>query len=161
MSRRKSRVLAFQTLYAYEAGGMALQDLLRFQWVGANGVAAENANKEDYVFARLLASGAVEHLYEIDSLIKKYLAANWDFSRLNRVSLAILRVGSYEILYVKDKSPQIVIDEAIHIAKEYGEYESYKFINAMLDKICVEAEAKQKTAGGTQQPKKKIAASDN
>ena len=135
MSRRKGRVLAFQTLYSYEVGGIPLEDLLAFSWASESGVPAEDANKDEYVFARLLAAGTVEHLSEIDENIKKYLAANWDFDRVNKVSLSILRMSVYSLLYQKDVGASVVIDEAIQIAKEFGADDSFRFINAVLDKI--------------------------
>ena len=135
MSRRKGRVLAFQTLYSYEVGGIPLEDLLSFSWASESGVPAEDANKEEYAFARLLASGTVEHLSEIDENIKKHLAANWDFDRVNKVSLSILRMSVYSLLYQKDVGASVVIDEAIQIAKEFGADDSFRFINAVLDKI--------------------------
>ena len=135
MSRRKGRVLAFQTLYSYEVGGIPLEDLLTFSWVSENGVPAEKANTEEYAFARLLAAGTVEHLSEIDENIKKHLAANWDFTRVNKVSLSILRMSVYSLLYQKDVGASVVIDEAIQIAKEFGAYDSFRFINAVLDKV--------------------------
>ena len=135
MSRRKGRVLAFQTLYSYEVGGIPLEDLLTFSWVSENGVSAEKANTEEYAFARLLAAGTVEHLSEIDENIKKHLAANWDFTRVNKVSLSILRMSVYSLLYQKDVGASVVIDEAIQIAKEFGAYDSFRFINAVLDKV--------------------------
>ncbi|MGI0528477.1 transcription antitermination factor NusB [Treponema socranskii] len=135
MSRRKGRVLAFQTLYSYEVGGIPLEDLLAFSWVSESGVPAEDTNKDEYVFARLLAAGTVEHLSEIDENIKKHLAANWDFDRVNKVSLSILRMSVYSLLYQKDIAASVVIDEAIQIAKEFGADDSFRFINAVLDKI--------------------------
>ena len=135
MSRRKGRVLAFQTLYSYEVGGIPLEDLLSFSWVSESGVPAEDTNKDEYVFARLLAAGTVEHLSEIDENIKKHLAANWDFDRVNKVSLSILRMSVYSLLYQKDIAASVVIDEAIQIAKEFGADDSFRFINAVLDKI--------------------------
>ena len=135
MSRRKGRVLAFQTLYSYEVGGIPLEDLLAFSWVSESGVPAEDTNKDEYVFARLLAAGTVEHLSEIDENIKKHLAANWDFDRVNKVSLSILRMSVYSLLYQKDVGASVIIDEAIQIAKEFGANDSFRFINAVLDKV--------------------------
>ncbi|MBQ9631237.1 MAG: N utilization substance protein B, partial [Treponema sp.] len=95
MSRRKGRVLAFQALYSYDVGGIAIEDLLQFSWTNAdNGY----LNKDEYVFARLLVSGTLENKDAIDSAIKRHLSATWDFSRISRVSLAILRISTYSIL---------------------------------------------------------------
>jgi N utilization substance protein B len=55
--------------------------------------------------------------------------------RLNKVTLAILRTSIYEMKYLKGSEKGIVIDEAINISKQYGSDDSYKFINAVLDKI--------------------------
>ena len=55
--------------------------------------------------------------------------------RINKVALAILRTATYEIMFQKDIDPKISIDEAVHIAQDYGTDDSFKFINAVLDKI--------------------------
>lgn len=134
MSRRKGRVLAFQALYSYDVGAMSLENILLFSWTHGDG-GAGNFSQDEYDFARLLIVGTIEHIEEIDFHIKKYLSGNWDFSRINRVSLAILRMSAYALLYQKDMKPSIVIDEAIDIAKEFGVDDAFKFINAVLDKI--------------------------
>ena len=133
MARRKGRIIAFQALYSWEMGNTDLDNLLSFSWVGE-----EKLSKMDddiLTFARLLVSGTIEHLEEIDSAIKSNLNENWDFSRLNKVDLAILRISAYPILFQKDIHPSIVIDEAIDISKEFGTDDSFKFINAVLDSI--------------------------
>lgn len=140
MSRRKSRVLAFQALYSYDVGSVPLSELLKLEWAGTpetEGVALAADEEVDVAndFARLLISGTVGHLAEIDALIKKHLSAKWDFNRVNKVSLAILRISVFSLLYQSETAPTIVIDEAIDIAKEYGADDSFKFINAVLDSI--------------------------
>jgi N utilization substance protein B len=135
VSRRKGRVLAFQALYSHEVGGVPIEDLLTFSWANEDGAAGTDSDKEEYMFARLLVSGTMEHLDEIDALIKSHLAVNWNFDRLNKVSLSILRMSVYSLLYQKETSPSIVIDEAVNIAKDFGADESFRFINAVLDKI--------------------------
>ena len=133
MSRRKGRILAFQGLYSWDVGGMEEDQILTFSWVeNDNG---ESADIESRTFARLLISGTIEHISEIDGQIKDHLSDNWDFNRLNKVTLAILRMSVYSLLYQKDLPAPIVIDEAIDIAKEYGPDESFKFINALLDTV--------------------------
>jgi N utilization substance protein B len=67
-------------------------------------------------------------------MIRKHLK-NWDFSRLNRVDLALLRMSTYTLMYQDDVSPSIVIDEAIGISKEFGTDDSYRFVNGVLDSI--------------------------
>ncbi len=137
MSRRKGRVIAFQALYSYDVGGVSLEDLLKLEWLDKNTAQENNAeaSTENYDFARLLIAGTINHIEEVDQKIKAHLSAKWDFSRINKVSLAILRMSVFCLLFQKETSPSIVIDEAIDIAKEYGSDDSFKFINAVLDNI--------------------------
>ncbi len=137
MSRRKGRILAFQALYSYDVGGESLEQLLKLEWADLQ----ESEKDADTVdFARILISGTINHIEEVDEVIKRHLTQNWEFSRVNKVSLAILRISSYSLLFQPEIHPTIVIDEAIDIAREYGADESYKFINAVLDNIRKEKE---------------------
>lgn len=131
MSRRKGRVLAFQGLYSWDVGNTSLEDILSFSW-------NDEPDAEAQAFASLVIPAVIEHIDEINKIIESHLAANWSFDRINKVTLAILRMGVYEIKFQKDNESKIVIDEAIEIAKKYGEDGSYKFINAILDKISKE-----------------------
>lgn len=118
-------------------GGVSVDELLKLEWAGKDDEAeGVDENREtSFTFARLLIAGTVEHLDEIDSLIKKHLSGKWEFDRINKVSLSILRISVYSLLYQKDTAPSIIIDEAIDIAKEYGTDDAFKFINAVLDSI--------------------------
>lgn len=151
MSRRKGRILAFQALYSWDVSKASLEDLLTFSWlqkdseiISANQKSGQEENekseisensKEEQMFASFIISGTIEHISEIDEKIKSHLSASWSMERINRVSLAVLRTSIYELVYQKQSEPKIVIDEAINIAKNYGSDDSYKFINAVLDKI--------------------------
>ena len=115
-SRRKGRILAFQALYAWDISDDA-----------------PDLNTLDD-FSRLLVSGAIENIAAIDKMIRKHLE-NWDFSRLNRVDLAILRMSVYALMFQKETAPSIVINEAIGISKDFGTDDSYRFINGVLDGI--------------------------
>lgn len=132
MARRKGRIIAFQALYSWDVSGMELEDLLKFEWVSSE--RKERMGEESDAFTRLLISGTIENCAEIDEVIKKHLI-NWEFQRLNKVDLAILRISVYSLLYQKDVHPTIVIDEAVDISKEFGTDESYKFVNAVLDNV--------------------------
>ncbi|HUX37356.1 MAG TPA: transcription antitermination factor NusB [Rectinemataceae bacterium] len=131
-SRRKARILAFQALYAWDASGTPVPELLSFSWLEPERFAS--IEEEHRIFARLLIAGTVENIAEVDAAIKAQLQ-NWSFERLKRVDLAILRIGAYSLLFQRDIPIQITIDEAIEIAKEYGSDDSYRFINGVLDGI--------------------------
>ena len=132
MARRKGRIIAFQALYSWDVSGMELDDLLKFEWVSDE--TKERMDDESDAFTRLLISGTIENCAEIDEVIKKHLI-NWDFERLNKVDLAILRISVYSLLYQKDIHPTIIIDEAVDISKDFGTDDSYKFVNAVLDNV--------------------------
>ena len=128
MSRRKSRIIAFQGLYSWDVGGMSKEDILKFDWLDSE------LDEADTAFSRMLIAGTIENVAKIDETIKAHLT-NWDFKRVNKVSIAILSMSVYSLLFTKDIDSSIVIDEAIDIAKNYGPDDSYKFINAILDNI--------------------------
>jgi N utilization substance protein B len=136
-SRRKGRILAFQALYSWEAHNsmgkpLVPEELLEFSWLESEKKAALEGDIS--VFSRLLITGAIENIAAIDRTISQHLE-NWDFSRLNRVDLAILRISTYTLMFQTDVSPSIVINEAIGISKEFGTDESFRFINGVLDSI--------------------------
>jgi len=131
-ARRKGRIIAFQSLYRHDMSGATLEDLLDFSWM--DGERAEKMPSESLAFARLLIQGALENLPEIDTIITGQLE-NWDFQRLNRVDLALLRLSVYCLLHQRDIPPTVTIDEAVDISKTYGTADSYRFVNGVLDGV--------------------------
>jgi N utilization substance protein B len=97
--------------------------LLDLLWLDAE--KREALDEGTAMFTRHLISGTVENIGEVDALIKKHLR-NWDFSRLNRVDLAILRMSVYSLIHQEDVPASIVIDEAVDISKEFGTDDSYR-----------------------------------
>lgn len=132
ISRRKGRILAFQAICAWEAGGAVLDDLLTFSWLPQYSDGA--ADSQIFLFPKMLVLGTVENIETIDTVISKNLE-NWTLERINSVDKAILRISVYSLLYQKDIPAPIIIDEAINLAKEFGTDDSYKFVNAVLDSI--------------------------
>jgi len=142
VSRRNGRVIAFQALYSWDVTKVPLEDLLTFSWLQKDSeLHSEDEKeltetaKEERTFATLIISGTIEHIEQIDEVIKEHLSENWSMERVNKVALAILRVSIYELMYQKEAQIGIIIDEAVKISKNYGTDDSYKFINAVLDKI--------------------------
>lgn len=145
MSRRNGRVIAFQALYSWDVSKSSLDDLLTFSWLQKDseieaGLQQEQTElsetaKEERTFASLIIAGTISHIDEIDKLIENHLSSSWSIDRISRVALAILRTSVYEILFQAGAEPKIVIDEAVNIAKDFDTDDSYKFINAVLDKI--------------------------
>ena len=131
-SRRKGRILAFQTLFSKDFNNNSTEELIKFNWMDASKL--ENFDNDTIDFAKLLVIGTIENLEEIDSAIKKQLKS-WDFNRIVKVELAILRLSVYSLLFQKDIPGTVTINEAIDIAKDYGSDEAYRFINGILDGI--------------------------
>ena len=131
-SRRKGRILAFQALYCWESARAPVEELAQFSWLENEKLQALDA--QIAAFSRLLIAGTIENIGDVDKMIRKHLQ-NWDFSRLNRVDLAILRISVYALLFQKEIAPSIVIDEAIGISREFGTDDSFRFVNGVLDAI--------------------------
>ena len=128
LSRRKSRILVVQSLYSLEFNEQDLESLTTFAWHGGGEEAGQ------LQFSRLLLTGVIENLEEIDKTIKKNLL-HWRFERLGKVELAIMRLGVYELLYMKEVPRQIVINEAVEIANAFASPQTFKIINGVLDAI--------------------------
>jgi len=129
-ARRKGRIIAFQSLYRYDLSGANLGELLDFSWIDDE--KARKIPQETLLFARMLVQGTLENLPQIDRAIQEQLE-NWDFTRLSRVDLAILRMSSYCLLFQAEIPPTVTIDEAVDIAKVFGSEDSYRFVNGVLD----------------------------
>jgi N utilization substance protein B len=125
-----AREAVIQTLYALEQGNedavKQFDELLKDRKI--KGSKAE--------FAKKLLNGVLEHKDEIDKIIKDHLI-DWSFDRLDKVDKQILRLGVYELKYT-DTPFQIVIDEAVKIAKNFSEDKAKSFINGILDKVAKE-----------------------
>jgi N utilization substance protein B len=70
--------------------------------------------------------------------IDKYLAAaaeNWRVARMANVDRNVLRMGAFELLYTPETPPQVVLDEAIELARRFGSADSPAFVNGVLDRI--------------------------
>ena len=125
-----AREAVVQTLYAQELGNdkavEQFDELLKERKI-------KNKKAE---FAKNLLKGVLEHKDEIDKIIKEHLI-DWDFDRLDKIDKQILRVGIYELKYT-DTPFQIVIDEAVKIAKNFSEDKAKSFINGILDRVAKE-----------------------
>lgn len=75
-----------------------------------------------------------DHHEEIDKIITDNLD-NWTLERIAKTDLAILRTAVAEMLYVESIPVRVSINEAVDLAKEYGDERSYAFINSVLGKI--------------------------
>lgn len=126
--RHLARIAVVQTLFAYEFREGKLEPDLESN-------CSEFSDKlTDLSFARELMEGILSHGKEIKKLITKE-APEWPFERIALADRVILEMGVYEVLFSKDVPPVVAINEAIEIAKVFGDVNSSKFINGVLSTI--------------------------
>jgi N utilization substance protein B len=133
-SRRAARHVAMQFIYSWDVVRPTLHELPEF--TRAFFEALEHP-RETYAFAEELALGTVGKQEEVDNIIAT-LADNWQFKRIAKVDLAILRLATYEISFRPDIPPVVTINEAIEMSKVFSSAEARRFINGVLDKFLAE-----------------------
>jgi len=130
LSRRLAREIAFKVLFQVDLAGARPESSLGY-------LLEEMPLQEKYCsFARELVHGTLAELGAIDRRISKY-SPEWNIERMPTVDRNLMRLAVYEILYT-DIDPAIAIDEAVELAKTYGDENSKGFINAILDRISGE-----------------------
>ena len=126
--RTKSREYALQMLYQADIRHCDSRQVLGDFW-------QEHAPlKEVRSFADQLVEGVSAHHDDIDRLISAH-ANNWDLKRMAVIDRNILRLGVFELLHLADVPPKVAINEAVELAKRFGDSESSRFINGILDAI--------------------------
>ncbi|WP_054692685.1 transcription antitermination factor NusB [Syntrophomonas palmitatica] len=131
MSRRKARELAFKVLFQVDqvdADPKQAFDYLLHE---------SELMEKDHSFSWELTEGTLEHQADIDRRISSY-ARDWAINRMPSVDRNIMRVAAFEILYMENSQPVVAIDEAVEMAKKYGDENSPAFINAILDRLLGE-----------------------
>lgn len=128
--RHKARILAFQTIYSWDFEKKDIGEVYR----SVSALSNTKFKADAEAFVRLIVFGIVENIEAIDRQISEN-AKNWNFDRLSKVDLAILRTGVYGLMFQKETDGSIIINEAVDIAKEFGGDESYKFVNGVLDSV--------------------------
>ncbi len=131
MGRRKSREQAVSFLFQVELrkedyAGLIEDFLIDFP-----------LNKEDIKFFRENIEGTVKNLHDIDRLISEKLK-NWTLDRIPGVDLAVLRIAIHEIMYRDDIPVKVSINEAVDLAKKFGDTDSGVFVNGILGSIVRE-----------------------
>ncbi len=78
---------------------------------------------------------------EIEEIIAKY-APRYPIEKISKLDLAILKLSVYELIFEKKNPPKVIIDEAVELAKEYGNDRSYSFINGVLGTVFKDLDKK-------------------
>ena len=151
--RTRSREFALQVLYEIDVAGPSCREALQDFWLDRSDLALSNSEKEAVEkdkqepeirqYTEQLVEGTLDKLTAIDPTIERY-AENWEMDRMALVDRNILRLAAYEMLFVDDIPLKVAINEAVELAKRYGEADSSKFVNGILDRIA-KTECKAKT----------------
>lgn len=126
-TRAQAREAVVALLYAYDTGN---QDIRKFAVDILEEKKIKNRQQE---FALALFDGVIENLDAIDEEIKKHLK-EWDFGRIGDMERAILRLGTYEIVH-SGVDRAVVINEAVELSKIFGNDNSPRFVNGVLDAL--------------------------
>ena len=133
-TRRRAREIVIQLLYENdlhpEQNTQVAEEFLSKRLLG---------NKPLIAFARELWKEVVENRWEIDKSLSA-TAQNWSLRRMAAIDRNILRLAAYEIL--RSETPgRVAINEAVELAKRYGNHQSGQFVNGILDRLLHESEA--------------------
>ncbi len=133
-NRRLARESALEVLYRLDLVGDEPEHSI------AEVLLRKNPSEEAETYLRRLVDSVLAHQQEIDAALRKHLK-RWRLERLTMPDRAILRLAAAEILYFDDVPPKVSINEAVEIAKKYGDDEAGKFVNGVLDSVFREVEA--------------------
>ena len=132
--RSKARECAFQLLYQWEISKDPIDGVIDAFWRVRSGTAPARE------MAERLARGAQREAAALDAMIAE-TASHWRLERIATVDKNILRLAAYELSH-EATPPLVVIDEAVEIAKRFGEADSPAFVNGVLDAIMKKVKAK-------------------
>ncbi len=133
MKRSAIREAAFKLIYSLEMQEIENLDEQMELYFECENITESEA--KEYIIDAV--KGIKEHLEEINILIEKNLKADWTLKRISKVDFSILKLAIYEIKY-KNLPYKVAINEALEIAKKYGEESSKNFINGILASIVKE-----------------------
>jgi N utilization substance protein B len=141
--RHLGRTLAMQSLFAWDFNNKT-EDIKE---ITANQIASSSHAFEDGTFIHQLTAGTVQHVAEIDAMIVE-TAPEWPLDQIPSVDRAVLRLGTYELLFLKDVPPRVVINEAVELAKAFGSDNSGKFVNGVLGTLFKRLPPEEQAAAG-------------
>lgn len=136
MGRKKARDNAFKCIYQLGFENCnRVDDILNYCY-------EENNNIEDEVeYISKVTNGVLQNLEKIDSIILSKLK-NWSIQRISKIDLAILRLAIYELMYMEDIPDKVTANEAVELAKTYGNSNSKSFVNGVIAKVIESKDVK-------------------
>ena len=134
-ARRIGRERALQALYQMEQDAkVEAQGALDAAWTAHDDEGPRDPAAD--VFAKELIAGVKLHQPELDAIIEEH-SHNWRLDRMQRIDRNVLRIGVFELKYLVDIPRKVTINEAVELAKNFGNEASSAFINGLLDRIAI------------------------
>lgn len=130
-ARTKARKRALDILYSSDIRGDQVAVTLAAE---AKRAANEPAREASWLYAREIVDGVIDNRDEIDEQITMH-SRDWKLERMPAIDRAILRIGSWEILFNDEVPTAVVIDEAVELAKELSTEDSGAFVHGVLARI--------------------------
>ena len=131
MNRHQARELAFSLLFEHEFDRE--RDIVELY-----DTAKATREAEENKYVRTVMAGVVEHEGELEQAIAE-AAKGWSLGRISKVSLAILKLSAYEMLYCPDIPIRVSLNEAIELVKTYDEEAARGFVNGILNTLAQRA----------------------
>ena len=143
-SRRRARELALQVLHQVDVqpeldAAVALSRFYGDLSVGEDGAQENEApsDSEARAYAETIVRGVAGERAGIDQRITS-ASKNWRLERMSVVDRNVLRICVFELFHTGDVPPKVAINEAIEVAKRFGEKESSAFVNGVLDRVLAD-----------------------
>lgn len=128
MSRRQARRIAFQTLFQIDQGRSEAEQALEQR------LSDVNLDPHDLAYVKRVVRGVTKQLTALDAQIRD-VSRGWQVHRLASIDRSILRLAIYEIVFMDDIPVRVAINEAVELAKIFGDLESPAFINGLLGSV--------------------------
>ncbi len=146
-TRRRAREIVLQLLYEEDLNGTRSQELSR-KFIRSR----LQGRKALTNFSDGLLRGTIDHRDQIDARLTE-LSTRWAIHRMPVVDRNVLRLGAYEILFT-DTPPTVVVNESILLAKRYGDKNSPRFVNGVLDRLMktMQSELEPAESGRSEPP---------
>lgn len=131
-ARTKARKRALDILFQADVRGEELPVMLAAE---AKRAASEPDRQVSWLYARDIVDGVIDNRDAIDEQITTF-AKDWSLQRMPAVDRALLRIGTWEILYNDEVPTAVAIDEAVELAKEFSTDDSGSFVHGVLARIA-------------------------
>ena len=128
--RHTSRKLALTSIFCWLFTETDKQDAIML----SKDLLDEQPGEQDTELTEYIFEGVKTHINEIDKVIEEN-APEWPIDKIAKVDLVVLRIAIFELLFGKRAPVKVVVDEAVELAKEFGNDTSHKFVNGVLGTV--------------------------